>query len=72
MVFSSTVFVFIFLPLTIGLYYIADRIGSIRLKNAVLLIASLVFYAWGGLRPLLLLLVLIFINWCFALLMQKI
>lgn len=71
MVFSSTVFVFLFLPLTIGLYYIADRIGGIRLKNAVLLIASLVFYAWGGLRPLLLLLLLILINWCFALLMQK-
>jgi len=43
LVFSSLIFIFVFLPLTLILYYISPRF----LKNAVLLMASLVFYAWG-------------------------
>lgn len=43
MLFSSIVFLFTFLPIVLALYYIAPR----RFKNAVLLLASLVFYAWG-------------------------
>lgn len=43
MVFSSLIFIFVFLPLTLGIYYIAPGF----LRNPVLLIASLVFYAWG-------------------------
>lgn len=43
MVFSSLVFVFSFLPLTLIGYYLAPGF----LRNLVLLLASLVFYAWG-------------------------
>ena len=43
MVFSSFVFLLVFLPLVLFLYFISPR----RLKNLVLLIASLIFYAWG-------------------------
>ncbi|MFM1654203.1 MBOAT family O-acyltransferase [Brevibacillus sp. B_LB10_24] len=43
MVFSSLIFLFLFLPLTIALYYLSPK----GLRNAVLLLASLVFYAWG-------------------------
>ncbi|MCM1283291.1 MAG: MBOAT family protein [Muribaculaceae bacterium] len=43
MVFSSFVFLLVFLPLVLFLYYISPG----RLKNFVLLIASLLFYAWG-------------------------
>ena len=43
MVFSSIIFIFAFLPITLLLYYIAPEI----LKNPVLLIFSLIFYAWG-------------------------
>ena len=43
MVFSSVVFLCFFLPLTLALYYAAPRPA----RNAVLLLASLVFYAWG-------------------------
>ena len=43
MVFSSFVFLLAFLPLTLGIYYLAPK----RAKNAVLFLASLVFYAWG-------------------------
>jgi len=43
MVFSSATFLFAFLPLTLALYFAAPR----RARNAVLLAASLLFYAWG-------------------------
>ncbi|NKI24396.1 MBOAT family protein [Paenibacillus dendritiformis] len=43
MVFSSLLFLFLFLPATILIYYVAPK----RLRNAVLLAASLIFYAWG-------------------------
>ncbi len=43
MVFSSPVFVFLFLPLTLGLYYLSPKL----FRNTVLLLASLIFYAWG-------------------------
>ena len=44
MVFSSIVFLFTFLPITLALYFV---IPVRRIRNIVLLIASLVFYAWG-------------------------
>lgn len=43
MLFSSIVFLFTFLPVTLLVYYLVPG----RLKNIVLLLASLVFYAWG-------------------------
>lgn len=43
MLFSSIVFLFTFLPVILILYYLVPR----RLKNAVLLLCSLVFYTWG-------------------------
>ncbi|MDR1600367.1 MAG: MBOAT family protein [Oscillospiraceae bacterium] len=43
MLFTSNLFVFLFLPLTLGLYYLAAR----RFRNAILLALSLLFYAWG-------------------------
>ena len=46
MVFSSLFFLFQFLPLTLLAYYLAPA----RAKNAVLLAASLFFYAWGAPR----------------------
>lgn len=43
MVFSSLLFLFLFLPAVLLVYYVSPK----RLKNLVLLLASLVFYAWG-------------------------
>ncbi len=45
MLFSSTVFLYAFLPLTLLLYYLLSF--SHPLKNFVLLAASLLFYGWG-------------------------
>ena len=43
MVFSSTIFLFIFLPALFSLYFLAPRSA----RNYILLLASLIFYAWG-------------------------
>ena len=43
MVFSSLLFLFRFLPAVLILYYIAPR----KLRNVILLLFSLFFYAWG-------------------------
>lgn len=43
MVFSSLLFLFRFLPLVLLAYYAAPR----KLRNAVLFLSSLIFYAWG-------------------------
>ena len=63
MVFSSTTFLIIFLPVTIVLYYLlgVTITKSTAVKNLILLIASLIFYAWG--EPVYIILMLISI--CF-------
>ena len=43
MIFSSIFFLFIFLPVTLILYYVVPW----KIKNLLLLIVSLIFYAWG-------------------------
>ena len=43
MVFSSGVFLFLFLPVVLALYYICPG----KLRNTVLFVFSLIFYAWG-------------------------
>ena len=43
MVFSSITFIFFFLPFFLILYYLVP----FKLKNIILLIFSLIFYAWG-------------------------
>jgi alginate O-acetyltransferase complex protein AlgI len=59
LVFSSLSFVGLFLPLVLVLHF-AHR--NAHWRNAVLLFASLLFYAWGELRFLPLLLLSIFMN----------
>jgi alginate O-acetyltransferase complex protein AlgI len=67
MVFSSTVFLFLFLPVTLGLYALAGR----RLRNLTLLFASLFFYAWGeGVYVGVMLLSILF-NYLFGLLVDR-
>ena len=61
MVFSSTTFVFVFLAVTLVLYYLFNFLlkkSSIRIRvlNGILLAASLVFYAWGEPKYVLLML----------------
>ncbi len=59
MVFSSLLFLFRFLPLVLILYYAVPR----GLRNLVLLLVSLVFYAWGEPVYVILMIVSILISW---------
>lgn len=63
MVFSSPVFLFIFLPITLTLYALAALTHKIRVKNAVLLFCSICFYAYGGVSYLGLLFLSVLVNW---------
>jgi alginate O-acetyltransferase complex protein AlgI len=63
MLFTSTVFLFLFLPLLIAVHFLARGIPQ---RNAVLLAASLFFYAWGEHVFVLLLLVSIGLNHLFG------
>lgn len=67
MLFSSAIFLFSFLPITIILYYLFR--GTWR--NVFLLIASLIFFAWGGVSYSLLLISSILINYLFGLLIHN-
>jgi len=67
MVFSSITFLFIFLPLTIILYYILPKF----LRNWFLLLISIIFYAWGAPEYLPIMLAIMLTNYIGALLINK-
>ena len=48
MIFSSYVFVLVFLPIVFGTYSVLLATGRVRLAKWSLVLASLVFYAWGS------------------------
>ena len=59
MVFSSNIFLFFFLPIVLLLY----RFCPNRLRNGLLLLASLIFYAWGEPVYIFLMLLTILLNY---------
>ena len=68
MVFSSNIFLFIFLPLTLLLYFALPKtLATKSIRNAILLITSLTFYAWGEAHYIFLLLISIAANYLFGL-----
>ena len=67
MVFSSSIFLFFFLPLVIAGYYLLKE--NYRLN--FLLFASLFFYAWGEPKYVLIMLLSIVINYSFGILIHK-
>lgn len=71
MVFSSAIFVFIFLPFFLLAYELAGIWKDNSIRNFVLFIASLIFYAWGGVQYLLLLLFLIVLNYFWGIKIEK-
>ena len=67
MLFSSMTFVFVFLPIVLLLYLVTKK----ELHNPILLIASIIFYAWGEPRYLAIMLLTILINWLGAIVVDK-
>ncbi len=70
MLFTSTVFIFLFLPLTILIYYLLLRKNRF-LQNVFLTIASLLFYTFGEPRFVSIMVLSIFMNWVFALILKR-
>ncbi len=70
MLFSSTVFLYMFLPVLLVFYYLVLRKNRL-LQNIFLLIASLFFYAWGEPKFVFIMMSSIIINWAFGLLIHK-
>ena len=61
MVFTSVTFIVFFLPAFLAVYYLVPE-RHLRVRNAVLLLFSIVFYGWGGLAYLGLLALSVLIN----------
>ncbi len=67
MLFSGIPFLYYFLPAVLILYFLTPRF----LKNGFLLLASLVFYAWGEPKYVVLMVFSIVAFWAFGLLIEK-
>jgi len=70
MVFSSSVFLLLFLPIVIAIYY-NPVIKARSFRNIFLLLASLLFYAWGEPIYVFIMLATIAVNWGLALKINK-
>ena len=67
MLFSSIPFLYYFLPLVLAVYFLTPA----RFRNAVLLLASLIYYAWGEPKYVLLMLASILSGYGFGLLQER-
>lgn len=69
MLFSSMTFIFIFLPIVCGLYFLVRK--NITMANLLLLLASIIFYAWGEPNYVFIMLGTILINYVGAICINK-
>lgn len=69
MIFSSAIFLFVFLPLLLMVYFIPFH--SRRYKNFILLLASLLFYWWGSPVFIFIMLFSIVVNWWLGLAIDR-
>jgi alginate O-acetyltransferase complex protein AlgI len=67
MIFSSPIFLYLFLPIVLGGYYLINC----NYRNYWLLLASLVFFAWGGVSFTAILLISIGLNYLCGLKIQQ-
>lgn len=67
MIFSSILFIFRFLPIAMGIYFLTPK----KLKNLSLLILSLIFYSWGEPRYFLLMIASIFVDYFISINIEK-
>ena len=67
MLFCSMTFIYVFLPILFAVYLFVRH----DLRNYVLLIASLIFYAWGEPRYLIIMLFSILCNYIFGIVIEN-
>lgn len=68
MVFADLFFLYIFLPLCL-IFYFARK--NLKYRNIVLIVFSLIFYAWGEPKVVLLLVLSTIVNWLLGLVIDK-
>ncbi|MBR2069326.1 MAG: MBOAT family protein [Candidatus Gastranaerophilales bacterium] len=67
MLFSSMTFIYLFLPVVLVLYFVLKP----KYRNYVLLLASIIFYAWGEPKYVVIMFLTILINYFGAILIDK-
>src|SRR4051812_2047823 len=67
MLFSSLLFLYLFLPIALAGYYLSPG----HVKNYWLLFCSLIFFAWGGVSITIVLIISIVLNYIFGLMIGK-
>ncbi len=67
MLFSSAIFVFLFLPVFLGVYFLLPA----KAKNLFLLLASLLFYSWGEQQIVIILIASTVADYLYALVIEK-
>ena len=67
MVFSSLIFLYLFLPIILILYYLFPKVA----KNTLLVFASLFFYAWGEPKLVVLMLFSIVLNYIMGIVIER-
>jgi alginate O-acetyltransferase complex protein AlgI len=67
MLFSSPIFLFLFLPIVLLGYYLSYK----KIKNYWLLLSSLIFFAWGGVSYTIILIASIVLNYIFGIIIEK-
>lgn len=67
MIFSSPIFLYLFLPIVLLGYYLSLK----KVKNYWLLLASLIFFAWGGVSYTIILIFSIILNYIFGILIES-
>ena len=70
MVFSSVLFLCLFLPLVLVLYYNPLMSKNRMLRNVILLLMSLLFYGWGEPKFIVIMVAVTVVTWCIGLLME--
>lgn len=68
MVFSSLPFLYLFLPVVLILYFVVQ---DMKIRNLILLLASLFFYAWGEPKWIILMIISTFVEYVGALVLDR-
>ena len=71
MLFNSLEFIYMFLPISLGLFYLASRFRLLKLCKYTLLVASLFFYGYWKASYFTLIVISILTNYTLAVVIEK-
>lgn len=71
MLFNSYIFILLFLPITLIVYYMLNHLGKSNLSLFLIVLASFIFYAYNNVKYVFVLVVSILLNWFICFLLRK-